>query len=256
MSLDAYVKPIMSPSFHWITFLTISNPTCSRTELIGLSKLVNLGALTIGKSVTNGSFDDSILRAWGRAVAEVGAFSMFRVLTILAQKDITPRIFTYLNQFPTLALFNTEDCSLGPHNKAEALALGWKYRTGKDLTDFLIQGGLANASLDSTMRACFRQAGVLSTDYLGCEGVEAIDSLPVLHSCLGLSPKDVALETTTNQRTRCFQRLSRKPLQNQTPAGKRPLIDKSQPHDRPVKRPLIRTSKQKDFSDLLMDFGS
>ncbi len=256
MSLDDYVKPILSPSFRWIAYLTISNVTCSRTELVGLSKLVNLGALTIGESVAGSSFDDSIIRAWGRAVAEVGAFSMLRVLVLVAQKEITPRSFVYLNQFPSLAFFNTEDCSLGPQSKAEASALGWKYRTGRDLTDFLIHGGLTNALWDSTIQVCFRRAGALRSDHLSQEGVEAIDSLPVLHFCLGLPPKEAALEITTNQRMRCFQRVTRKNPQNQTMVAKRPLIDNQHSHNRPVKKPILRTSKQKDFSDLLMDFGS
>src|SRR5205809_114074 len=85
--LDGYVKPIVSEPFHWITHLSISNVTFSRSELVNLSKLVNIGALDILSSPrfpqnTLGTMEDGIVRAWSRAATEEGAFSKLRVLML------------------------------------------------------------------------------------------------------------------------------------------------------------------------------
>lgn len=256
LPLNVYVKPLLSLSFHWIVHLTVSKFAFSRAEIVGLSKLVNLGALSIGESPTGIFLDDNIIRAWARAATEDGAFSMLRVLILKAQKDITPQSFAYLYQFPSLALFNTENCNLGHKTKAEALALGWRYRTGKDLTDFLIKGGLLNASWDSTVQALFHQAGSYNADHFGRESVEAIDSLPVLHFCLGRPPEKAALDLTTNERMRCFQRICQKIPQSQNAIVKRPLLDEPDSKIMPAKKPKVRTAKFKDFGDLLLGFGA
>ena len=256
MPLGLYVKPLSSPSFHWIVHLSILDVTYSRAELFSLSKLVNIGALSIGSSRSGSSIEDRIIRAWARAATETGAFSMLRVLILKAQKDITPQSFVYLNQFPSLTLFNTEDCNLGPKTKAEALALGWKYRTGKRLTDFLVNGGLTNASWDSIMHASFRQAGSLTADRMGKEAIEAIDSLPVLHFCLGCPPKEAALELKTAEGMRCFQRVNETESQRQSTVANRQLADDHRLHMQPAKRPMIRTTKLRDYGDLAMEFRS
>lgn len=254
--MDAYVKPLLSTSFHWIVHLTISNFAFSRAEIAGLSRLVNLGALTIGDSPTDTFLNDGVVRAWARAATELGAFSMLRVLILKAQKEITPQSFAYLNQFPSLAFFNTENCMFGPRIKAEALALGWRYRTGKDLTDFLMKGGLTNPSWDSTVRALFRQAGAYNADRLGVQSAEAIGSLPVLHFCLGCPPEKAALDITTNERMRCFQRICQKNLHNHITPVKRPLSVEQKSKNVPVKKPKVRLSRLQNFGDLLMGFGA
>lgn len=252
--MDAYLKPLVSSSFRWIVHLTISNLDFSRAEIAGLSRLVNLGALTIGNSPTGTFLDDGIIRAWARAATEVGAFSMLRVLLLKTQKEITPQSFAYLNQFPSLALFNTENCNLGPRTKAAALALGWKHRTGKDLQEFLIKGGLTKSSWDSTVLAMFRQAGAYNTDHFGQESVEAIDSLPVLHFGLGRLPQGAALALTLDGRMRCFQRLCQKKRQTHAATVKRSLCDDQDSSTVPAKKPRVRISKLKDFGDLLTGF--
>ena len=254
--LNAYVVPLVSPSFHWIVHLSISNFAFSRAEIVGLFKLVNLGVLTIGSSPTGTFLDDSIIRAWARAATEVGAFSMLRVLILKAQKEITVQSFTYLNQFPSLTLFNTENCDLGRTTNAEALETGWKYRKGKDLTDLLVKGGLTDTSWDPTVQALFRQAGAYDADILGQESVEAIDSLPALHFSLGRLPEQAALGIATNERMRCFQRISQKDLQSQNATDRRPLQDEGLLRKVPPKKPRVRLSKLQDFGDLVMSFDA
>lgn len=46
MGLGEYIKPISSTKFDWISFLTLSYITCSRTDLVKISHLPNLGVLT------------------------------------------------------------------------------------------------------------------------------------------------------------------------------------------------------------------
>jgi len=250
--MEAYVKALLSPSFHWIVHLTISNFAFSRAEIASLSKLVNLGALTIGESPTGTVLDDGIIRAWARAATESGAFSMLRVLILKAQKEITPQSFAYLNQFPSLALFNTENCLLGPKTKTEALALGWKYRTGEDLTDSLNKGALTDVSWDAIVRALFRQAGAYNADHLGQESVEAIDSLPVLHFCLGRPSGGATLGSLTNERMRCFQRICQKSAPSHNATVDMALCDEQTSKNVPVKKPRVRNSKLESFGDLLV----
>ncbi|MCJ1300130.1 hypothetical protein MMC08_002924 [Hypocenomyce scalaris] len=260
MVLADYVKPVTSLSFNWITFLTLGNITCSRADLVNISRLTNIGALAIGKAVSIGDtgLDDSIVRAWSRAATENGAFSMLRVLVCRSQKEITPRSFAYFNQFPALALFAVDHCNIGPRDKEQALSLGWKYRTGKDLSGFLMDGGLTDHKWDSTMHASFRCGGVFCLEDLTAEGVEAIDSLPVLHLSLGGAPPDAALDIQTDERMRCFQRVSRQvtvPVIQNT-VVKRPMSEAVQMSGQPRKKPTVRASKQQNFDDLLSGFGT
>lgn len=260
MTLAAYITPVTSPSFIWITFLTLSNVTCSRVDLVNVSKLTNLGTLTIGRGVRIGEtgLDDSIVRAWSRAATEANAFSMLRVLVCRSQKEITLRSFAYFNHFPALALFIVEDCNFGPREKEPARTLGWKYRTGKDLSELFMASGLSDHKWDSTMHAAFRCGGAYGIDCMTAEGVEAIDLLPVLHFSLGGDPPDAALDTKRGERTRCFERVSRQiaapMVQNAT--TKRPVSEVAGISDQPRKKPTVRASKQQSFDDLLSGFGS
>lgn len=260
MTVAAYVTPITSPSFDWITFLTLSNITCSRVDLVNISKLTNVGALTIGKAVSIGEtgLDDSIVRAWSRAATEADAFSMLRVLVCRSQKEITLRSFAYFNQFPALALFVVEDCNFGPRDNEPARSLGWKYRTGKDLSEISIGDGLSDHKWDSIIHASFKCGGAYGIDHLTAEGVEAIDSLPVLHFSLGGFPPDAALDLQKRETTRGFERLPRHiavPVVQNTTA-KRPVSEAVQMSGQSRKKPAIRTSKQQNFDDLLSSFGS
>lgn len=260
MALSAYITPITSPSFTWITFLTLSNVVCSRVDLVNVSKLTNLGVLTIGRGVWMGEtgIDDSIIRAWSRAATEADAFSMLRVLVCRSQKEITPRSFAYFNHFPALALFIVEDCNFRPREKEPGRSLGWKYRTGKHLSELFMGGGLKDYKWDSMMHAAFRCGGAYGIDSMTAEGVEAIGSLPMLHFSLGGDPPDAAFDLQKGQRTRCFERVSRQIAVPTVPntTVKRPANETLHTIGRPRKKPMIRSSKQQSFEDLLSGFGS
>ena len=262
MKLPNYIKPVTSPSFDWITFLTLSNVTCSRTDLIQISQLTNIGALTVGPAVQapDIGLDDSLSRIWGRTAVTSNAFSMLRVLNCRSQREITPRAFEHFNQFPALATFNAEDCKLGPQEKPMALQHGWKYRTGKYLSDWLVKGGTTGAGWDSIVHACFRLGGAFSMEALTVEGVAVVDALAVLHLSLGGPPRDPAADRIGDQSLRSFYRMYQdkyKHVESVQSSHKRPLAEVSPRGKNSVrKKPTVRALKLQNTEDLLSAFGS
>ena len=251
-----YMKPTTSHSLNWVTFLTLSNITCSRADLIQISQLVNLGNLTLGPAIQapDIGLDDSIIRNWARLAAESDAFSILRVLNFRWQREITSRVFTHLNQFPALALFNVEECNLGPQEKPTAQQHGWKYKTGVELRDWLLKGGAKGPSWDSVVHACFRLGGEFSTENSTDEGVRAIDDLPVLHLSIGDATRDALVDVIGGRILRCFYRTTKDQGEKPVRVSNKRLITEDQPKV-PRKKPIMRASKQQNMEDLLMGFG-
>lgn len=183
---------------------------------------------------------------------------MLRVLNCRAQKDITPRVFSHLNQFPALSLLNVEECNLGPRERSIALHHGWKYKTGKDLSDWLVKGGTTDAGWDSVIRACFRLGGAFSIKTLTAEGVEAVDAIPSLHLSLGGAPRGAAVDVTGDASLRSFQRTSVVPDREAAVKhiGKRPLSQgQSSRANQSCKKPTMRAGLQRNIEDLLTGLG-
>ncbi|MCJ1452754.1 hypothetical protein MMC28_003097 [Mycoblastus sanguinarius] len=258
MKLVDYITPISSSSFHWITYLTLSYITCSRTDLVQISRLPNLGVLTIAENVKapDIGLEDSILRTWGRIAATSSAFSMLRVLNCRSQRELTSRSFDHLNQFPVLALFNVEDCNIGPWEKPVALQYGWKYRTGKDLSDWFAKGGAIGSGWDSIVHASFRMGGTFSAETLTVEGVDAVDSLPVLHLCLGAIPREAVVDKKGDKSMRSFYRVAPN-FELHHPSKKR-FLNEGQPYsaNSSRKKPTIRSSKRQNMEDMLIGLNS
>jgi len=253
MTLNDYIKPTISDAFGFLTFLTLSN------VMVSLYRLVNIGALTIGKGVKIGDagLDDSIVRTWSRAAAKTGAFSELRVLSCRFQRYLSRACFEHLNHFPALAVFITEDCDFGPRDKEMVRTIGWKYRTSKDLEGFLMDSGLKDHKWDNVMAAAFQCSGPLSVERLTDVGVEALDALPVLHFSLGGVPPAAALDLRTDERTRCFERVSRTDTTPLSLPSKRHMSEVVQSSSQSRKKPLMRASKQQQsFEDLLQGFGA
>ncbi|KAL8780738.1 MAG: hypothetical protein Q9194_000740 [Teloschistes cf. exilis] len=127
MRLSDCIKPMTSPSFAWITFLTVANISCTRAELIQISRVANLGMLTIGPLRGEEiGLDNSLVRAWSRAASEAGAFSKLRILVLndITCRALTSSVFTYLREFPALGMLliptNFHDMS-----DDTAVAHGW-----------------------------------------------------------------------------------------------------------------------------------
>ncbi|MCJ1471065.1 hypothetical protein MMC07_009713 [Pseudocyphellaria aurata] len=257
-SFTSYITPLISPSFQWITFLTLSFITCSRTDLLQLSRLVNLGVLSICEEVSCSDIglDDGIIRSWGRAAAESNAFSMLRVLNCRSQREITSRVLNYLNDFSSLAVFAVEDCNIGPQHKRLALSLGWQYKTGVDLSRFLVQAGATDSAWGTVIRACFRGSGSFSVQHVTAEGVAAVDALPVLHFSLGGTIPDAVVDVTGNHSMRTFHRVNvHVPVSVPMKALKRPG-QISQSADQARKKPTMRSAKEQSMENMLIEFSS
>lgn len=276
-SFKSYIEPLISGTFHWLTFLSISNLPCSRTDLLQLFQLTNLGVLTVGQGVDcSGSgigLDDSIIRSWARAAATSSgsAFSCLRVLNCVSQQGLSAKILPYLNDLPALALFTFDNCPgiHGPREKEEGSRLGWRYKTGGELSAFFAQSGAVSTSWDDVSRASFRRCGPFSVKKISAEGVEAFDSLPVLHFSFG-KQLDVVVDGTRTQSLRAFYRVKEYVLPiapAPAPASlglavnskkKRPLEEQQlgTTIPRPRKKPTIKASKQQSINDMLMGFYS
>lgn len=226
----------------------------SRTDLVQISKLTNLGVLTIGQNVT--TIDDSIVRGWGRTASSSDAFGLLRVINCRSQKDITAGVFAHLNQFPALSVFNVEDGKLGPKHRHSARNYGWNYRPGKDLSDWLVKGGTTGAGWDSIVHADFQLGGAFSEERLTAEGVETIDAIPVLHVSVGAAQSDEPVDVTGDGSLRTFYR---ERIDTIRFPNKRRLSQDIAPSIKMTRRKttlrVVRASKQQNMEDLLTGFG-
>ena len=258
MSLEDYIRPLISPSFRWLTFLTLSHITCRRSDLISLSQVLNLGALTISQGILTPDIglEDGVVRAWSSAAAETGAFSMLQVLNFREQKHITSKVFNYLNSFPSLALISFEDCSVGVKDKEAALACGWKRKTGRRLNEFPFETGKVNETWDSAVQACFRAAGPYSVERMTANGIEAIKSLPVLHFSLGAKPRDAGLSTNGSYKLQCFERIKGWTQFGESSKDPKQSLSQGVQVDGPArKKPVLRASKQQSANDFFLGLG-
>lgn len=227
----------------------------SRTDLVQISQLTNLGVLTIGRKFTTPDIglDDSIIRGWGRSASSTDAFRLLRVLNCRSQKDITANVFAHLNQFPALSVFNVEDCNLGPKHRQAAQNHKWNYKTGKDLSEWLVKGGATSAGWDSIVHASFQLGGAFSKTTLTAEGVEAIDAIPVLHMSIGANQPDALVDVTGDQSLRSFYR---EWVDTFKFPNKRPLSQNIAPSIKmSYQKPTLRASKQQKLEDVLTGFG-
>ena len=162
------------------------------------------------------------------------------------QKDITATVFAHLSHFPALSLFNIEDCNLGPEHRHEARTHGWKYRTGKDLSDWLAKGGATGAGWDSIVHASFQLGGAFSEKTLKAARVN-INALPVLHMSVGAAQPDALFDVKGDRSFRSFYR-------EQVP-NKRPLSQNIPTSETSRKKPNLRASKRQKFEDILIGFA-
>lgn len=167
-------------------------------------------------------------------------------------------MINYLNDFSSLALFAVEDCHIGPQDKRLALGLGWQYKTGVDLSKFLVEAGATNSAWDTVIRALFRGSGSFSVKRMTAEGVAAVDALPVLQFSLGGVAADAVVDVTGSHSMRTFHRM-KDPIPisvNPIKDLKRPAGQTSQPANQARKKPMMRSTKQQSMENMLMEFGS
>ena len=256
MQLGAFIDPIVSPSLDWIAFLTLSDVSCSQIDLIQLSRLPNLGVLTIGPNVRtdNTGLDDGVIRGWARSAATSNAFSVLRVLSCRSQRGITSRVFSHLAQFPALAILNSENCKLTSQDKPEALRHGWNHRTGNTLGDFLIKGGAKGFDWDSVVNASFHLGTFSETETLKLDSVASVTGLPRLHLCLGFALQAVVIGNG-HRALQSFYRLNLAIETSRPFSNKRSVSQSESINTGARKTPAVRVSKQQSMENLLLGLG-
>ena len=263
MQLENYIKPVSSPSLDWVTFLTLSNVTCSRTDLIKISQLPNIGALTIGPGILadEAGLDDGIVRSWARVAATTDAFHMLRVLSCRSQKDITHKVLTHLTEFPALAVFIVENCGVNYLDKSDALRCGWEYKTGESFSANAVGGGVIEVGWDSMMHSNFQLGGLYNHSALTAEDIKAIDELPRLHLSLGNPPRAAVVNAFGDSSLRSFclvrSTVARGHSLTSRSSNKRPSNqDRSSGNNKVGRRSTMRVSKQQGMEALLNEYRS
>ncbi|KAI9729610.1 MAG: hypothetical protein M1835_003617, partial [Candelina submexicana] len=210
IALGEYIRTITSHAFDWITYLSISSIAFTRTELIKVSKLVNLGALDILGSTelyrATSVIEDSIVRAWSAAAAEGGYFSKLRVLMLRKHRDITSRSLEYLNCFPSLTLYKVSECSISFTDNKKAESFGWTCESGKKLLDALSRDKGMARSWDTPIHACFRKARDLGCGESEIAEAGRLNSLPVLDFRVGPTAGEDLSMSLQHHAVLCFQR--------------------------------------------------
>ena len=220
---------------------------------------------------------------------------MLRGLALREQPHVTARAFEYLTVFPALSIFATESIpGVGPQDKPTALTHGWKYKTGKDLSDWLVKDrGAGSAKWDAVSQAFFKLGGQFNEETLTAEGVEAVDALPTVHLAVGGHAEDAVFDVAGEGAMRVWYRLGKMagppttsealaaqttqlPLPNwnsssdaeMEPQGfsalspaqavpqKRALDSVNNSVVSKKAKPVMRASKGQDMGDLLSGFGT
>ncbi|KAI4204666.1 MAG: hypothetical protein LQ350_000981 [Teloschistes chrysophthalmus] len=188
------IKPMTSPSFAWITFLSLANICCTRAELIRISRVANLGMLTInplygeyfGEEI---GLDNSLVRAWGRAAFEAGAFSKLRILVLndVTCRFLTNSVFKYLREFPALGMLLVPADFQDIFDDA-AVAHGWYRIKNSDL--FRTRFESENCTWQDIYTDCFNDDGTV--DLVKLENLQSPDgnAPPVLDVIYGNTKND------------------------------------------------------------------
>ncbi|KAL8943269.1 MAG: hypothetical protein Q9216_001180 [Gyalolechia sp. 2 TL-2023] len=270
--LSECISHVVSPSFAWVTFLTLAHVSFSRTDVVQVARLTNLGRLSLGP-FSNGDLglDDNIIRAWSRAASEAKAFAKLRILVCRSHFDLTSQIFAYFQEFPALGLFctnNTNDSAAIKNHSRESgnpkssSAFGnqaeeycWYLMKDEELRASALA---AHASTwQKVYDNCF-QDGVFhaakSSKRLDGNG----DSLPTLELALGTDhPDQCSMRVVDLENLRFFYRKARranKSLPVIVQDRKRVLPDYGDSETPFPKRRVIRPSRQRAIIDLMGTF--
>ena len=259
-SFSNYVNPLISSSLEWITLLTLSHINCSRTDLVKLSRLTNLGVLTIGPDISgsiNDSCDDGIVKAWSQAAEESNAFGVLRVLAFRSQPKITVKIFDYLLRFPSLKTLAVVDFSLGDIFEHPTAKGDWEIPTKETLDVHLAQGEVNDKSWDLTVRTLFTCAGMADVKVVPAEKAGVRPSPPLLHLSLRASPRDIKTYAKYIGSIMCFCRRENHDtsLSNLVTSRKRPIGPEAQRRQPNCPKRPMQSFRRQDMGTTLAEFG-
>ncbi|KAL8909307.1 MAG: hypothetical protein Q9207_000317 [Kuettlingeria erythrocarpa] len=262
----AWIRHITPPSFNWVTFLTLIEINCSRTDLIQLSRLTNLGVLTIGRlSGGDPVFEATLVRAWGRAASEAGAFIALRILVCRLPQLVTEQIFTYLNDFPALGVLAVDEYKNPPSFRACAKQNGWSFSGNLGLRIYRYEAE-AKASAACTWQhvynSCFDD-GIFDCTKLDHECGDVDDATPILELKSGPAESVRLQNVPASAGTHLFARKSRckrnEPIPSMIPPDfthKRSSYDSLETRTSNPRKRIVRTSRQQYVGDFLSSFGT
>ena len=122
-----YAETLNLNTSSFLTGLTIWNVSCSKIDLINISRITNLTALVIGsdsccgriKSLVTGQrylptklnvgLDDRVVRSWSLAAREAAAFARLRVFVCRGETQLSNRLYEYLQALPSLCYVSIDD---------------------------------------------------------------------------------------------------------------------------------------------------
>lgn len=257
--MTEWINHIIPPSFDWVTFLTLSEINCSRTDLIQLSRLTNLGVLTIGR--LNGGdavFEDSIVRAWGRAASEAQAFTRLRILVCRFPHLVTEQIFTFLDDFPALGLLAVDEYQHPLAFRARAKDHGWPFVPNLGLRVYRYESEAkvsAVCTWQHVYNTCFSD-GLFDYKKLSrqCDGVRDIPILDLRSGSANSMPLQNVLSFAE---THVFARKSHGTSNITTSSQsiqKRPAHEYSEARSSFPRKRAIRTSRNQYLGNLINDF--
>ncbi|KLJ07960.1 hypothetical protein EMPG_16563 [Blastomyces silverae] len=184
MPLRDYARLIHSPSLSWGTVLTISTDHTDLHDLVEISKITNLVALDItapfpikstaipDDDVPMTKLTDRVVRSWSELAVSGEAFNNLRVLMLHLQADVTLRIFSYLDQFPSLETLIVVGCPQLADDSAKNVGQ---------------QHGWSTRRVDATNRTIYECYTNYITSANASDSSKALDirSLPLLDFSLG-----------------------------------------------------------------------
>ncbi|KAI9676910.1 MAG: hypothetical protein M1817_006749 [Caeruleum heppii] len=261
LPLDHYTAPIISRDFLWITYLDITMDTFSRRDLMPLTKLCNLGTLSVTSTFKENPnpTGDGLVRAWSRAAAgPERALPRLRFLMMRDFEDLTPRAFSYLSSFPSLAFLDATGSAINRRDGRTAEAAGWSFAIDDDLCAVVVASLSSLGGRNKLAQVCYGRAGELLTLSDSNRSTEIRDT-PVLDFTIAPS-HHFGRMSDPNRSVRdlaLVQRLSFQPrISDSVECATRDRSLDSPASDRPKKKQrVIRASKRRQFDDLFSGFG-
>ncbi|TVY40884.1 hypothetical protein LOCC1_G006488 [Lachnellula occidentalis] len=131
--LQVYTTPLTSPSFDFITCLSITTE-CQLSDLVKISSIKNLGSLEIiytrlnaGSATRSSPVTDRLMRTWHQAAMDDGAFRVLRIMRLWSHPELTSKSLIYLNSFPAMAVYDVRWCAfdLDANFRLHAKNFGW-----------------------------------------------------------------------------------------------------------------------------------
>ena len=239
MQTRDYYNLITSDDLCWGALLSISTQNLQLSELAGIAKLTNLAALELMSPTRTTvemspaiSLTDRVLRIWSELACSGNAFQHLRLLILRCQRELTERIFSYLDHFPSLEAVLVVGCPMLSRLSTVDVARvhGWK---SNDV---------------SAVRNCIaKHYQTLKSNDDACEDGKKVQSstLPLLHVSLwgklehNPGPENQRWFTRSQPKARKRAQSSKRKVESKTSEGK----DRSK---KPTLRSLNRNHMKKN----------